>query len=475
MSKTVIEAWVLDLTFPGYMDQWYKLAADFEARHPEYEVRIKAQDFRLLPQHLATSIAAGHVPAIAEYYFYMLPTARDLRTRDGRPVFGSVQQAIGGRSEVLGEPVVLDDILPAFRDYYSLHGDLTAMPSVLTTSLIFGNTELLRATGVTELPRTWDEVTETCRRIAASPAHSGHPITFANHGTFIQQSIYSQGGVLADNDNGRSARATSVDLATPQMLAFADWWKNLHAEGHYLYSGKIPDWEGTFRAFATGEVPLRISSSNDVNYMVEAAKANGFELAVGIMPFNSAVPYGGNAIAGSSLCLADGLDEATRDGAVAFLQFAHNPRNAANRHVHNSFIPLTYSSYDLLDREGWFDLHPYHRVASVHIDEYPAGAIVPAGVDPAGAPPSPGALFGDFAGNQDVMTNAMGDVLTQGADPLARFAEATVEAQQLLDAYEADAAAPTGPSRPESLRVEYFRDAEWYSGADLENVVQLQR
>jgi sn-glycerol 3-phosphate transport system substrate-binding protein len=462
MSKTVIEAWVLDLTFPGYMDQWYKLAADFEARHPEYEVRIEAQDFRLLPQHLATSIAEGHVPTIAEYYFYMLPTARDMRTPDGRPAFTSVQQAVGGRADVLGEPVVLDDIFPAFRDFYSYQGDLTAMPSVITTSLIFGNAELLRATGITELPRTWDEVTEACRTIAASPARPAYPLTFANHGTFIQQAIYSQGGVLADNDNGRSARATSVDLATPQMLANAAWWKQLHDEG-------------TFRAFATGEVALRISSSNDVNYMVEAAKANGFELAVGIMPFNSAVPYGGNAIAGSSLCLADGLDEATRDGAVAFLQFAHNPRNAANRHVHNSFIPLTRSSYDLLDREGWFDQHPYHRVASVHIDEYPQGAIVPDGVDPAGAPPSLGALFGDFAGNQDVMTKAVHDVLTTDVDPVARFAEATVEAQQLLDEYEADAASPTGPSRPESLRVEYFRDAEWYSGADLENVVQLQR
>jgi sn-glycerol 3-phosphate transport system substrate-binding protein len=69
------------------------------------------------------------------------------------------------------------------------------------------------------------------------------------------------------------------------------------------------------------------------------------------------------------------------------------------------------------------------------------------------------------------MTNAMGDVLN-GADPDERFAEATAEAQGFLEQYEA-AIAGTGPVTEDTLRVEYFRDAEWYSGMDLENVQQL--
>jgi sn-glycerol 3-phosphate transport system substrate-binding protein len=84
------------------------------------------------------------------------------------------------------------------------------------------------------------------------------------------------------------------------------------------------------------------------------------------------------------------------------------------------------------------------------------------------------ALFGDFAGTQDVMTRAMADVLNHGADPLERFTAATTEAQRLLDDYNTESIA-SGPCSPSSLRVEYFRDAEAYSGADLENVVQLDR
>jgi sn-glycerol 3-phosphate transport system substrate-binding protein len=256
------------------------------------------------------------------------------------------------------------------------------------------------------------------------------------------------------------------------MLAWVEWWRRLHANGHYLYTGKIPDWEGTFRAFSTKQTAIRISSSNDVDYTALAAKNGGFSLGVGIFPYNDQVRYGGNAVAGTSLCLASGLDQATEDGALAFLQFAHNPRNAADRHKANSFIPITQASFDLLESEGWFDEHPYSRVPSDHVSRYPAGAVIAGDAARDTAPPSRGALIGDFAGNQDSMCQAMGDVLALGADPVERFTQATAEAQQRLDDYYADSR-DAGPRSPESLRVEFFTDAEPYSGADLENVAQL--
>ncbi|MEV6987175.1 hypothetical protein AB0M95_38770 [Sphaerisporangium sp. NPDC051017] len=72
-------------------------------------------------------------------------------------------------------------------------------------------------------------------------------------------------------------------------------------------------------------------------------------------------------------------------------------------------------------------------------------------------PVSRGALFGDFAGDQDVMTRAMEDVPARGSDPVARFTEATAEAQKLLDEYNAYAIGtgfrePGRQPRPQSGR-----------------------
>jgi sn-glycerol 3-phosphate transport system substrate-binding protein len=474
-SRITLDVWVSDLTFPGYMDRWMKLAAAFEKAHPDYHVAIRGLGFFTGPQELAEAIAEGHGPAIAEYYFYMAPVARDTVAPDGRPQYTSIEKAIGGRTDILGEPVVIDDVIHGMREYYTYGGDLTSMPSIGTTSLLYANTALLEAAGVAEMPGTWDEVEAACEAVASlrGPAHA---ITWSNHGMFFQQAIAAQGGLLCDNDNGRSGRATSVNLASGEMLAWANWWRRLHRAGHYAYTGKIPDWEGNFRLFAEQQVALRISSSNDVNYMAQAAKAGGFGVVASRFPYNGRVPYAGNTIAGTSLWLADGLGEATRDGALAFLQFAHNPRNAADRHKETSFLPVTQASYDLLEAEGWFAEHPYHKAACDQLSEYPgqgAQGVPGNGRAAHGSPPSRGALFGDFAGNQDVMTRAMGDVLMAGADPAQRFAEATIEAQLLLAAYYADCAG-TGPQSPSSLRVEYFKDVEAYSGADLENVVQLK-
>ncbi|CAL9623921.1 sn-glycerol-3-phosphate-binding periplasmic protein UgpB (plasmid) [Streptomyces sp. enrichment culture] len=461
-ARTVIDVWVADLTFPGYMDRLHRLGAEFEKAHPEYRINIEGRDFRLLSQQIAQAADAGRPPAVAEYYFAVTQAARDSRTRDGRPLFTSVQKAIAGRTEILGEPVVVDDLLPAVREHYSPGGDLTSMPAVVTAMLIYGNKTVLDRAGVTSLPTTWGGIEAACEAVAALPDGPPHGITWANHGLFFQQALAVQGGELADNANGRAGRASRLDLASREMLTWASWWRELHRRGHYLYTGKIPDWEGNLKAFADQDVALRITSSNDLNYMATAARNAGFEMSVGRFPHRDGEPYGGNIIAGTSLWLANGLDEVTQDGALAFMQFLNNPRNAADRHIASSFVPVTRSSYRLLEEEGWFDAHPHHRLASEQLGSYAEGA---------GVPPCRGALFGDFAGAQDVMTRAMDDVLRRGAGPGRRFAEATTEAQELLDAYEKDRVV-NGVRSAESLRVEYFRDAEAYTGAQLENAVK---
>ncbi|GII88158.1 hypothetical protein Ssi03_61480 [Sphaerisporangium siamense] len=474
-NRIVIEVWVPDLTFPGWMDRWYEQAADFERLHPEYHVKVVGQDFWTFPQKVAEAAAEGRAPALAEFYFYTAEGARDMLNGDGTPTFTSLQRAVRGRTEILGETVVLDDILKPLRDYYSLGGELISMPSVGTTSLIYANKNLLRACGLSELPRTWDELDAACRAIAKSPSRPAYPVGWSNHGTFFQQALATQGGLLVDNHNGRQGRATTVDLTSEAMMTWVEWWRRLHRDGHYLYTDRIPDWAGTFKAFAEQEVVFRITSSNDVNYMVQAAKANGFDIEVGLMPYNADVPYVGNAVAGTSIFLKDGLGDEAEDGALAFLMYLHSPRVAADRHKANSFMPLTHAAHAVLEQEGWFEQHPYHRVASDHVLGFPAGATrAPGSGD---VPLSEGAQFGDFAGNQDVMTRAMGDVLARGADPLTRFAEATVEAQNLLDAYHADRL-DGGPIKGTSLRVEHFATAAAgrdYSAADLEKIVKLGR
>lgn len=423
-DPVTIEVWLAYYPFPGHDEGFDELAAEFGKAHPGYRVDIRFVNYWTLPAKVAKAVEEGNPPAIAEYYYTSTQQARDAKNKDGTPLYRSVEEAIGGRTEILGEPVVIDGIVAAARDYYSHDGKLFSVPRNTSTALMYANTTLLEAAGITELPRTWAEFSAACAAVAELPDPAIHPSTWAVHGWLFQQAVAQQGGLLADHDNGRSGRAEKVDLASDELLAYVRWWRQLHEKGHYTYTGKEADWLGTFKAFATGQVALTFGSSHEANTMVRTGKEAGFEVGVGFLPHNELVPDAGAIIGGDSAFLAAGLDKATEDGALAFLQYLLSPRAAANYHkTGGGWIAVTEPAVDLLDKEGWFAENPHLRVAN---DQLRAATNTPA---------SRGALLGDFPGIQHVLDEAMIEVLTSGADPVTRFAQATTDAQALLDKY----------------------------------------
>ncbi|MER7012754.1 extracellular solute-binding protein [Saccharopolyspora sp. NPDC000359] len=430
--RTVVDAWLADLTFPHYMDTLHARARAFEQAHPEYEVRIRGVHFEDMPGEVARAAREGTAPAIAEYYYTDVPNALDEVDQHGRPLFTSIAAAVGDRTEVLGEPVVLGDLLPALRAQYTCYGQLRSLPTVATTYNLYTNVTALEAAGVTEVPRTWQELRAACQRVSQSPSGPAHAISWANHGIPFQHAIAVQGGTIADHDNGRAAPATAIDFAAPELLAWMSWWRELHKDGLYQYSGEMGDWFGTFELFADQQLAFRMSSSNDVGATAEAAERAGFDLAVTRFPYNADVPYHGNVVAGTSLWLADGLDQRAQDGALAFMQFLANPQHVAEYHQEHSFLPVTRSGFDLLERQGWFDEHPHHRAPSDQLDE-----------EVAGGQPAAGALIGDYYRIQDLLSESMHDVLVHDVDPAERLTAASAAAQDMLDQYRA--ARPASP------------------------------
>jgi sn-glycerol 3-phosphate transport system substrate-binding protein len=322
--------------------------------------------------------------------------------------------------------------MAAARNYYTYGGELLAMPPLTSTTLLYANTTLLRAAAVAALPRTWDDVTTACKAVTGLADGPAHGITWPNHGWIFQQALAQQGGLLADHGNGRAGRAERVDLASDEMLAFVRWWRELHRDGHYLSTGHRafgphtgPAWEANFQAFAEQRVAFVLGSSVEAEWMVQAGRRGGFTVAAGRMPYNGETRYAGNLIGGDALWLADGLDQATRDGALAFMQYLLTPHHAAKRHQNTWFIPITGASIDLLEAEGWFHENPHHRVA---IDQLAASD---------GSPAARGALVGDLAGIHGVLTRAMAEVLAGEADPVRRFTQASAAAQRRLDDYNA--------------------------------------
>lgn len=427
--KIVINALFSNYDFPGLVETLEKRAKEFERAHPRYKINVAFSYYQRLPEDVSKAALNGEAPTIASYNTSATQFAWDTLDKDGKPVFTPVGEAIGGRKEILGVPVVVDDLVPAARKYYSKGGKLVAMPLSVSTLHLFSNMTMLKKAGVRTPPRTWDEVTAACEALAKVESSPDHCISFANEGKLFQQALAQQGAPLTDNDNGRSDRATTVDLTSPQLLSYITWWQKLYQSGYFLYTNKMEDWGGTFMAWANQEVAFGITSSFAINWKEDAAKTGGFEMAVSPTP-SAQAPYAGAWLGGEGMYLAAGLDDRTRDGALAFMQYVNQPKNGAEWHRAYGSSPVTNGVYKQLKAEGYYKEHPSHQVT---VDQLNTITDAPGGSS---------ALVGGFSGIQQSLMRAIDDIMEKGADPLERLTRADSFAQELLTDYNDHCLAP---------------------------------
>src|SRR2546423_4847818 len=198
-AEVVVEMWLPRYpAVPLYISGIRRLAASFQELHPEYVISVRESSYKTLPEDVDAASRQGRAPALVQYFHTSTQLARDMLTASGAPLFTSVHEAIDGRTEILGHPVVTGDILATARAYYSYDGALMAVPPLISTTLLYANTDLLQAAGVTRLPQTWDEVDGACEAVRALPGLT-HGITWPNNGWIFQQADSQSGGLLADN------------------------------------------------------------------------------------------------------------------------------------------------------------------------------------------------------------------------------------------------------------------------------------
>ena len=402
-------------------------AAEFNANHPEYNVNVTSfASYNDVFDAAVLSVDSGEPPALIHFFEAATREALDAVDGSNNPLFKSVTEAIAGRTEILGEPIVLDSVVDAARNYYTVDGSFYSMPWNTSSTVLLSNMSILEAAGITEPPATWGDVTAACEKIMAlDDAPASGCISWPNHSWFAEQALGQQGELLANNDNGRTDRATEVFIDSPGMIAYVSWMKDLQDAGYYTYTGLQRDWGGVDALFLSQDIAMQIDSSSDTLIHEGEAAELGFDYKASFMPANENVDYVGNLIGGATIWMLDGMDEKTQDGALAFMNFFSNPENAAAWHQLTGYVPITQDAVDLLNSEGWYEAEPNAKVAS---DQLAAAADTPASL---------GALIGNFVAIRDIITAAIEDILVNDLDVATRLAQANEDANKSLTEYEA--------------------------------------
>lgn len=400
---------------------WTQGVADaFNAQFPQYNVVPEAfENYEVLLEAATQALEQGTAPALMQYFEVATQNARDLG------YFKPVADALGDRTEVNGLQVNFDDFIQPVVNYYTLDGKFTSFPWNSSSPILYTNTAMLEAAGLEAPPATWQELQAACEAILATEGAPEYCVTWPNHGWFFEQWMAQQDAPLANNDNGRSARATEVLLDSEAALSIATWWQEMYNKGYYYYSGTQRDWTATEQAIQTGQTAFIITSSADARNITEAAAGNGIELVTTRMPYNGEIPWTGNLIGGASVWLLDGLTPEVEDGALSFMLFLTNTENAASWHQATGYLPIRQSAVELLESEGWFEENPNFFTASDQINN---SSLTVA---------TSGALIGTFNETRNIVTQAIEDLMLQGGDPAERLATAKADADALLADYNA--------------------------------------
>jgi sn-glycerol 3-phosphate transport system substrate-binding protein len=420
-EKTDINVWI---AFTDYRLDWAnERAAEFNEMFPQYNVVFQGYDnYEVIFSAANLAFEQGTQPAIVQYFEAATQDARDANI-NGVPFFKPIEDAFAGRTEINGLTVDLTDFVAPVANYYTLDGKFTSMPWNTSSAIMYTNQEMLAAAGVEGIPATWEEIEAACALIMAMDDAPANCISWPNHGWFYEQSLAQQNTDFVNNGNGREARATEVLATSQASIDFVSWWKNLQDQGYYIYTGVQRDWDGTYNAFIAQDIAFLYSSSGDATALTNDGTDAGFTVEAAPLPYNQATGYTGNLIGGASLWLSDGLSTEVEDGALTFLTYFTNPENAADWHKISGYIPITNSSIELLEAEGWFEANPNLRVAS---DQLAASEATSA---------TAGAIVGAFPAIRNEITGAIEDILVNGTDVTEAMTKAQDNANALLEEY----------------------------------------
>jgi sn-glycerol 3-phosphate transport system substrate-binding protein len=393
-------------------------AAAFMEMFPQYNVTVEGYaNYEEILDATILSLEQGTAPAIVQWFEVGTQFARD------SGYFKPIYEALGDLTEINGLPIDMSEFINPVMGYYSDDGLFTSMPWNTSTPILYANVAMLAEAGIESVPTTWQELDAACETIMALASAPEGCVTWPNHGWFFEQWIAQQNQVLANNDNGRSDRATEVNLTSEAAIDTVTMWQEMYNKGYYLYTGVQRDFTGSRQAFQNGQTAFVITSSADASMITIAAGENGIEVTTGRMPHDAEDGWTGNIIGGASLWLMNNLDPAVEEGALTFLVWFTGTENDAEWHQFTGYVPVRLSSVELLEAEGWYEENPNFFTAS---DQLNNSQVTPA---------TRGALLGTYNETRNIITQAIEDLMLQGGDPTERMTAAEEEANVLLEEY----------------------------------------
>lgn len=392
------------------------LADQFMAEHPDIQVNIESTttSYRDIFNNTLLAAEQGNPPHVVQLEE------------------GSTQLAVDSTYFVKITDIATDeqqaelaDFLPQILNFYTISGEVWSLPWNSSTPLLYYNKTLFEKAGLdpTSPPKTFADVMAACDVAMNAGLNFAGCINWPMAGWFPEIWVTMQNGLLLNNDNGRSGRATESYLNSPEMLTVVQWWKELADKGYYIYTGSPEDYVGEATSFITQRLPMHINSTAGLANFIRFANTLGYELGVAPLVIPNEEATQGVYTGGGSLWVTGGHSDEEIAAARDFVFFMTRTDNNILWHKETGYMPNRFTSLDVLEAEQWFEANPFYRIA---VDQLLNTVVSPATAGP---------VLGPAAEVREYLIKAIQSVIDQGEDPAAALQVAKDAADAALQDY----------------------------------------
>lgn len=309
---------VVDFTVAEYSSKtgpfFQEVADAFQAENPDIKINIEVVPWDTLLQRLTTDVAGGSAP--------------DISIIGTRWLLDFASQGVAEPIDGYLTPEFKGTFIDTFMAPGVIEGQTMGLPVAASARAMMVNMDLYEKAGASP-PKTWDELYEASKKIAALP----ETFAFGLQGKEIETDAYYYYSLWTHGGDILKADGTS-GLDTPEALEAANLYKKMIDEGLTQPSPTNYTREDVFNLFKQGKVGTIFTFP----MLIPQIKAEAPDLKYQILPF----PEGkAKATYGVTDTLMVFADSDAKEAAWKFIEFAYKDEWREKFDMGEGFLPVT--------------------------------------------------------------------------------------------------------------------------------------
>ncbi|WP_147127483.1 ABC transporter substrate-binding protein [Shimia ponticola] len=228
------------------------------------------------------------------------------------------------------------------------------LPFSISLPVGYYNLDILKEGGITELPKTWDDVIAACKTMKANgidnPIFWGWNIT---GNWFMQALLWSQDSAIVKD--GR------VTMDSPEALVALEQMQEIFTECEM----KNLEWKAALASFSAGEIGMMFWSTSALG-AVERSQGD-FELVTGPFPGLNGAPMGLPAGGNAAMLTSTSDDPKVREAAWTWLKYITSGEGAAEVAKTTGYMPPNKAANEIILAD-FYEQNPNKQTA---VDQLP--------------------------------------------------------------------------------------------------------